>query len=77
FPFGWIGSHFPSLSMEPLGPVAVPASSVLGFMSPVGGALIGAGTGQAFDGNALPMVAGSFFVLIIGLVFVLIGEKSQ
>ncbi len=77
FQFGWIGSNFNSLAMEPLGHVAGTASSVLGFMSTVGGALIGAGIGQAFDGTALPMVAGYFTVSIIGLVFVLIAEKGK
>jgi DHA1 family bicyclomycin/chloramphenicol resistance-like MFS transporter len=76
FQFGWIGSNFNSLAMEPLGHVAGTASSVLGFMSTVGGALIGAGIGQAFNGTALPMVAGYFTVSIIGLVFVLIAEKG-
>jgi DHA1 family bicyclomycin/chloramphenicol resistance-like MFS transporter len=77
FQFGWIGSNFNSLAMEPLGHVAGTASSVLGFMSTVGGALIGAGIGQAFNGTALPMVAGYFTVSIIGLVFVLIAEKGK
>jgi DHA1 family bicyclomycin/chloramphenicol resistance-like MFS transporter len=77
FQFGWIGSNFNSLAMEPLGHVAGTASSVLGFMSTVGGALIGAGIGQAFNGTALPMVAGYFTVSIIGLLFVLIAEKGR
>jgi DHA1 family bicyclomycin/chloramphenicol resistance-like MFS transporter len=77
FQFGWIGSNFNSLAMEPLGHVAGTASSVLGFMSTVGGALIGAGIGQAFNGTALPMVAGYFTVSIIGLIFVLIAERGQ
>ncbi len=77
FQFGWIGSNFNSLAMEPLGHVAGTASSVLGFMSTVGGALIGAGIGQAFDGTALPMVAGYFIVSIVGLIFVLIAEKGR
>lgn len=63
--------------MEPLGHVAGTASSVIGFMGTVGGSLIGAGIGQAFDGTALPMVAGFFVVSIIGLIFVLIGEKGM
>ncbi|MFB9952578.1 multidrug effflux MFS transporter [Rhizobium puerariae] len=77
FQFGWIGSNFNSLAMEPLGHVAGTASSVLGFMSTVGGSVIGVIIGQAFDGTALPLVAGFFTVSIIGLVFVLIGEKGQ
>jgi MFS transporter, DHA1 family, multidrug resistance protein len=77
FQFGWIGSNFNSLAMEPLGHVAGTASSVIGFMGTVGGSLIGALIGQSFDGTALPMVAGFFTVSLIGLVFVLIAEKGQ
>lgn len=76
FQFGLIGSNFNSLAMEPLGHVAGTASSVIGFLGTVGGSLIGAGIGQAFNGTALPMVSGFFIVSIIGLVFVLIGEKG-
>jgi DHA1 family bicyclomycin/chloramphenicol resistance-like MFS transporter len=77
FQFGWIGSNFNSLAMEPLGHVAGTASSVLGFMGTIGGSIIGAAIGQAFDGTALPMVAGFFVVSIIGLSFVLIGERGK
>lgn len=77
FQFGWIGSNFNSLAMEPLGHVAGTASSVLGFMGTMGGSIIGAAIGQAFDGTALPMVTGFFVVSVIGLIFVLIGEKGR
>jgi DHA1 family bicyclomycin/chloramphenicol resistance-like MFS transporter len=77
FQFGWIGSNFNSLAMEPLGHVAGTASSVLGFMSTVGGALIGAAIGQTFNGTATPMVTGYFTVSVIGLFFVLIAEKGK
>ncbi len=77
FMFGWIGANFNSLAMEPLGHVAGTASSVLGFMSTVGGAAIGAVIGQAFDGTALPMVVGFCSVSFVGLLFVLIAEKGK
>ncbi|MDI7863322.1 multidrug effflux MFS transporter [Rhizobiaceae bacterium n13] len=77
FQFGWIGSNFNSLAMEPLGHVAGTASSVLGFMSTIGGALIGAIIGQEFNGTALPMVLGFFTVSVIGLALVLIGEEGR
>jgi DHA1 family bicyclomycin/chloramphenicol resistance-like MFS transporter len=77
FQFGLIGSNFNSLAMEPLGHVAGTASSVLGFMSTAGGALIGACIGQAFDGTATPMVIGYFSVSLIGLAFVLIAERGR
>ncbi|SCX00147.1 Sulfonamide resistance protein [Agrobacterium rosae] len=76
FQFGLIGSNFNSLAMEPLGHVAGTASSVIGFMSTIGGSMIGAAIGQAFDGTALPMVGGFFIVSVVGLGFVLLGEKG-
>jgi len=77
FMFGWIGANFNSLAMEPLGHVAGTASSVLGFLSTVGGASIGALIGQAFDGTALPLIAGFFAVSLVGFVFVMIAEKGK
>ncbi|WP_184355798.1 multidrug effflux MFS transporter [Rhizobium sp. BK602] len=77
FQFGWIGSNFNSLAMEPLGHVAGTASSVLGFMSTVGGASIGAAIGQFYDGTATPMIIGYFTVSLIGIGFVLIAEKGR
>lgn len=76
FQFGWIGSNFNSLAMEPLGHVAGTASSVLGFMGTAGGAIIGGIIGQAFNGTALPLVLGFFALSVIGLVFVLIAERG-
>lgn len=77
FQFGWIGSNFNSLAMEPLGHVAGTASSVLGFMGTAGGGAIGALIGQAFNGTTTPLVAGFFVLSLIGLVFVLIAERGR
>ncbi|WP_027229871.1 multidrug effflux MFS transporter [Phyllobacterium sp. UNC302MFCol5.2] len=77
FQFGWIGSNFNALAMEPLGHVAGTASSVLGFMSTAGGGVVGAVIGQAFNGTTLPLVAGFFVLSLIGLVFVLIAERGR
>ncbi|MRG55890.1 Bcr/CflA family efflux MFS transporter [Phyllobacterium sp. SYP-B3895] len=77
FQFGWIGSNFNALAMEPLGHVAGTASSVLGFMSTAGGGIVGAVIGQAFNGTTLPLVAGFFVLSLIGLVFVLIAERGR
>ncbi|QRI65908.1 multidrug effflux MFS transporter [Shinella sp. PSBB067] len=77
FQFGWIGSNFNSLAMEPLGHVAGTASSVLGFMGTAGGTVIGAIIGQSFNGTALPLVAGFFILSVIGLIFVLIAEHGK
>nr|WP_175577286.1 multidrug effflux MFS transporter [Rhizobium oryziradicis] len=77
FQFGWIGGNFQTLAIEPLGHVAGTASSILGFISTVGGSLLGAVIGQAFDGSARPLVFGYFILGVVGLVFVLIAEKGK
>ena len=75
--FGWIGSNFNSIAMEPLGQVAGTASSTLGFMQTLGGGIIGATIGQLFDGTVLPLAVGFCSVSALGLIFVLIAEKGQ
>lgn len=77
FQFGLIGSNFNSMAMEPLGHVAGTASSVLGFMSTAGSAIIGAAIGQAFDGTATPMVIGYFALSLVAIGFVLIAERGR
>ena len=56
--FGWIGSNFNSIAMEPLGHVAGTALRCQGFMQTIGGGLIGAGIGQQFDGTVTPLAGG-------------------
>jgi DHA1 family bicyclomycin/chloramphenicol resistance-like MFS transporter len=77
FQFGWIGSNFNSIAMEPLGHIAGTASSVQGFMQTLGGGLIGAAIGQSFDGTTVPLAVGFCGVAAIGLVMVLIAEKGK
>ncbi|KQY14493.1 multidrug effflux MFS transporter [Rhizobium sp. Root482] len=77
FQFGLIGANFNAMAMEPLGHVAGTASSVLGFTQTIGGALIGALIGQAFDGTVTPLAIGFLTVSIVGLIFVLIAEKGR
>ncbi len=77
FQFGWIGSNFNALAMEPLGHIAGSASSVQGFVQTLGGGLIGAAIGQAFDGTTTPLAAGFCGVAALSLVMVLIAEKGK
>ena len=56
--FGLIGANAGALAMEPLGHVAGTASALQGLVTTVGGALIGFGIGQQFDGTTIPMIAG-------------------
>lgn len=75
--FSWIGSNFNALAMEPLGHVAGTASSVQGFMQTVGGGVIGALIGQAFNGTVMPLSAGYFFAGLAALVMTLIAERGR
>ncbi|MBX3582561.1 MAG: multidrug effflux MFS transporter [Rhizobiaceae bacterium] len=75
--FGWIGSNFNSIAMEPLGHLAGTASSVQGFTQTVGGGFIGAVIGQLFDGTTTPLAAGFCAVSLLSLTFVLIAERGK
>lgn len=77
FQFGWIGSNFNAIAMEPLGHIAGTAASIQGFIQTLGGGLVGAIIGQAFDGTVTPLAAGFCGVGIVGLVFVLIAERGK
>ncbi|MDP2119087.1 MAG: multidrug effflux MFS transporter [Hoeflea sp.] len=75
--FGFVGSNFNSIAMEPLGAIAGTASSTLGFAQTVGGGLVGALIGQAYDGTVFPLAAGYALVSAIAVVMVLIAEKGR
>src|SRR5690606_27657016 len=77
FQFGWIGSNFNSIAMEPLGHIAGSASSVQGFIQTLGGGIVGAVIGQAFDGTTTPLAAGFFCLALLGLILVAIAEKGK
>jgi DHA1 family bicyclomycin/chloramphenicol resistance-like MFS transporter len=75
--FGFVGSNFNSIAMEPLGAIAGTASSTLGFAQTVGGGLVGALIGQAYDGTVFPLAAGYALVSAVAVVMVLIAEKGR
>jgi DHA1 family bicyclomycin/chloramphenicol resistance-like MFS transporter len=77
FQFGSIGSNFNALAMEPLGNVAGTAAAVLGAVQTVGGGIIGALIGQAYDGTVTPLGAGFFTVSLVALGVVLIAESGR
>lgn len=77
FQFGWIGSNFNSIAMEPLGHIAGSASAVQGFIQTLGGGLIGALIGQAFDGTTTPLAIGFFGLAVVALVLVAIAERGR
>jgi MFS transporter, DHA1 family, multidrug resistance protein len=75
--FGLTGSNFSAMAMEPVGHIAGTASSVQGFISTVGGAIIGIIIGQSFDGTTLPVTAGFLIVATTALGIVFITEGGQ
>lgn len=77
FQFGWVGANFNSIAMEPLGHVAGTAAATQGFLTTLGGGLIGALVGQTFDGSTVPLAAGYFLTGAVAIVLVLIGERGR
>ena len=76
--FGWIGSNFNSIAMEPLGHVAGTASSVIGFMQTLGGGVHRRGDRpgvRRHDRRRSPPASARFPSL--GLVIVLIAERGK
>jgi MFS transporter, DHA1 family, multidrug resistance protein len=77
FCFGLVVSNFGAIAMEPLGHVAGTASSVQGFITIAGGALIGFTIGQQFDGTVIPLTLGFVGSGFIALTIVLITERGR
>jgi len=77
FQFGWVGTNFNAIAMEPLGHVAGTAAAVQGFIATIGSGIIGALIGQAFDGTLRPLALGYFALGLASLILVLIGEHGR
>lgn len=77
FCFGLSMSNFGAMAMEPLGELAGTGSSVQGFITTVGGAVIGFGIAQQYNGSATPIIAGFAGCGIAALVLVLVTERGR
>lgn len=77
FCFGFIAGNFGSMAMEPMGHIAGTASSAQGFISTIGGALLGFAIGQQFDGSTVPMAVGFVLLGVAALLMVLAAEKGR
>lgn len=77
FAFGFIAGNFGSMAMERMGHIAGSASSVQGFISSIGGALMGFAIGQQFNGSVTPMAAGITTLGLVALGLVVVAEKGQ
>lgn len=75
--FAMIGANLGSLAMQPMGHVAGTASSVQGAIGTIGGAVIGAAIGQAFDGTVVPFLAGLVTCGAAGLVIAFWANRER
>lgn len=77
FCFGLVVSNFGALAMGPLGHIAGTASSIQGFVTTFGGALIGFLIGQCFDGTVVPMTLGFAVTGLATLLCVVVAERGR
>ncbi|KAA0969801.1 multidrug effflux MFS transporter [Aureimonas fodinaquatilis] len=77
FCFGLVMSNFSAMAMDPVGMVAGTAASFQGFVTTVGGALLGFYIGQHYDGTATPVILGYACLGMLSIVIVLITEKGR
>jgi DHA1 family bicyclomycin/chloramphenicol resistance-like MFS transporter len=70
-------SNFGAMAMDPVASVAGIGASLQGFVSTMGGALVGALIGRQFNGTALPLAAGLLCCGLASLLFVLLAEKGR
>ncbi|WP_182085787.1 multidrug effflux MFS transporter [Aureimonas sp. ME7] len=75
--FGFIGTNFNALAMDPLGHVAGTASSVLGFMQTFGGGVLGALIGYLYNGTLIPLLAGYVALSIGAFICALVAENGR
>jgi len=74
---GFTGSNFGSIAMEPFGHIAGSAASFQSFARMALATLIGAATGQRFDGTTEPLAQGFMLTGLIGLGFILWAERGR
>lgn len=74
FCFGMSAPNFGAMAMEPVGRIAGTASSLQGFVTIVGGALLGAAIGQSFNGTTVPMLAGFSILSLCAIAVVWVTE---
>jgi MFS transporter, DHA1 family, multidrug resistance protein len=75
--FAFTTSNLGTLAMTNMAPIAGTASSFQGVTGTIGGATIGFGIGQAFDGTQLPFLVGLAVCGAVGLAIVLWTERGR
>lgn len=77
FSFGFMAGNMGAMAMEPMGHIAGTASSAQGFISTIGGSLLGFTIGQNFNGSATPMALGVMIMGGLAISFTLIAERGR
>lgn len=75
--FGLAGSNFSAMAMERMGGIAGTASSVQGFISVTGGALLGVVVGRAFDGSTVPLHLAFLLAGLTAFAIVAVVERGR
>jgi DHA1 family bicyclomycin/chloramphenicol resistance-like MFS transporter len=75
--FAFTTSNLNAVAMQNMAPIAGTASSVQGVIATIGGASIGLGIGQAFDGTPLPYLISVAVCGIVALALTLITERGR
>ena len=70
-------SNFGAMAMEPVAAVAGIGASLQGFVSTLGGAMVGALIGRQFNGTLETLPLGSLGCGLASLLFVLLAEKGR
>ena len=74
---GLANANFSAMAMERMGEIAGTASSLQGFVTTLGGALIGAAIGQAFDGTTVPLYAGFLAMGVFSFIIIAVTERGR
>lgn len=74
---GLCNSNFSAMAMENMGEIAGTASSLQGFISTMGAAVLGAIIGQAFDGTTVPLYIGFVALGLSALAIVFVTERGR
>jgi DHA1 family bicyclomycin/chloramphenicol resistance-like MFS transporter len=75
--FAFASSNLGTLAMEHMAPIAGTASSVQGVIGTLGATIIGFFIGQAFDGSAVPFVAGTAACAALGFIAIVLTEPKR
>ncbi|MDR0634859.1 MAG: multidrug effflux MFS transporter [Azoarcus sp.] len=75
FTFGILAANLNAMAMEPMGHIAGTASSMIGFVSTVGSALVGLAIGHMFNGSVSPLVGAYVVLALCALAIAYFTEK--